>query len=213
VAAALENDGPETTKNERVTTAKRQAHKDAAAATRHHVPRAARKNVDPRRLIAQAFHAADTGDVAALVQIVRRLPAVSQLVAATDDFGWNLLHVAASGGHEPLVEYLLQLGFDPRSRTEADAGLTAQELAVRAGFSELADRILHFDPDAAPAFASPDNDDDDDDEPEPQPQREPWYSMESGPFAEVYGMLRAAELEVGAGQALAAFCVAAQRDL
>ena len=39
------------------------------------------------------------------------------LVSMTDERGWTLLHIAASAGHDEIVQHLLRLGADPVART------------------------------------------------------------------------------------------------
>lgn len=85
---------------------------------------------------AELLAAAGCGDVAALEKL---LPAAGDLKAFDGPNGVTPLMVAASAGHEAVVELLLERGSDP-SRRDAQ-GRSAAEHARKSGHPHLAARL------------------------------------------------------------------------
>ena len=85
---------------------------------------------------AELLAAAGCGDIEALEKL---RPAAGDMTAFDGPGGVTPLMVAASAGHEAVVELLLERGSDPAQRD--DQGRSAAERARKAGHPHLAARL------------------------------------------------------------------------
>lgn len=80
-----------------------------------------------------------------------------ELLKMRDNRGWSLLHLAAAGGSEEMIVYLLSLGMDPTAETDAASILLKKELKYKRStprkVAEAYGFVQQFD-DALQCFAS-----------------------------------------------------------
>jgi len=88
--------------------------------------------------------AAARGDVASVTLLVARGVDMN----AADPAGWSALHSAADGGHEQVVQELLNAG--AKTDNQNEDSLTALDLSIVQGFLQVAQIILASDLDARP---------------------------------------------------------------
>ena len=87
----------------------------------------------------QMFDAAKAGDAAAIATALNRSP--EKLHVRDQPYAWTLLHHAAQHGHLPVVNVLLDRGFDVNTREQGD-NTSAVNWAAAAGHVDVVRRLL-----------------------------------------------------------------------
>ena len=85
------------------------------------------------------FDAARSGDVATIAAALDRSP--EKLNVRDEPYAWTLLHHAAAKGHLPIVNLLLDRGFDVNTREQGD-NTSAVNWAAAAGHVDVVRRLL-----------------------------------------------------------------------
>lgn len=87
----------------------------------------------------QLFDAAKAGDAAAIAAALDHAP--EKLYIRDEPYAWTLLHHAAQHGHLPVVNALLDRGFDVNTREQGD-NTSAVNWAAAAGHVDVVRRLL-----------------------------------------------------------------------
>lgn len=87
----------------------------------------------------QLFDAAKAGDAAAIAAALDHAP--EKLYVRDEPYAWTLLHHAAQHGHLPVVNLLLDRGFDVNTREQGD-NTSAVNWAAAAGHVDVVRRLL-----------------------------------------------------------------------
>jgi ankyrin repeat protein len=96
--------------------------------------RALKAHIDAQTLDGQLFDAARHGRLDAMRALLDQHP--DKLHARNQPYEWTLLHVAAQGGHLPIVELLLARGLDVNARERGD-NTYAMHWAAAAGHLDV----------------------------------------------------------------------------